>query len=61
MNKEGYTKIVYVMTPGVGILMVGRGHISHFSEFVLSSTLLIYFTLTAIVLRDYDSAFLCHC
>ena len=29
MNKEGSTKIVNFMTPGVGVLVLGRGHISH--------------------------------
>ena len=38
--------------------MLGRGHISHYSEYVLSSTLSVYFTLIAIVFKDYDAAFL---
>ena len=38
--------------------MLGRGHVSHYSEDVLFSTLSIYSTLIAIVLRDYDAAFL---
>ena len=29
MTREGYTKIVNFMTPGVGVLVLGRGHISH--------------------------------
>ena len=29
MTKEGCTKIVNFMTPGAGVLMFGRGHISH--------------------------------
>ena len=58
MTKEGCTKIVNFMTPEAGVLMFGRGHISHYSEYVLSSTLSIYSTLIAIVLRDYDAAFL---
>ena len=29
MTKEGSTKIVNFMTPGVGVLMLGRVHISH--------------------------------
>ena len=61
MTKEGSTKIVNFMTPRAGVLMLGRGHISHYSEYVLSSTLSIYSTLIAIVLRDYDAAFLYHC
>ena len=39
---------------------VNRGHITHYSEYVLSSTLSIYSTLIAIVLRDYDAAFRYH-
>ena len=60
MTKEGSTKIVSFNTPMAEVLMLGRGHISHFSEYVLSSTLLIYSTLIAIVLRDYDAAFRYH-
>ena len=40
--------------------MLGRGHISHYSEYILSSTLSIYSTLIAIVLSNYDAAFLYH-
>ena len=29
MTKEGSTKIVNFMTPGTGVLVLGRGHISH--------------------------------
>ena len=29
MIKEGSTKIENFMTPGAGVLMLGRGHISH--------------------------------
>ena len=60
MTKEGSTKIVTFMTPGAGVLMFGHGHISHFSENVVSSTLSKYSTLIAIMLRDYDAAFLSH-
>ena len=28
-TKEGSTKIVNFMTPGAGVLVLGRGHISH--------------------------------
>ena len=35
---EGSTKIVNFNTPMAEVLMLGRGHISHFSEYVLSST-----------------------
>ena len=60
MTKEGSTEIVNFMTPRSGFLMLGRGHISHYSEYVLSFTLSIYSTLIAfaIVLRDYDAAYL---
>ena len=37
--------------------MLGRCHISHYSEYVLSSTLLIYSALIAIVLGNYDANF----
>ena len=60
MIKEGSTKIVNFMTPGAGVLMLGCGYISHYSEYVVSSSLSIYSTLVAIVLRDYDAAFLYH-
>ena len=33
--------------------MLGRGHISHYSEYASSSTLSIYIKLIAIVLRSY--------
>ena len=29
MTKEGSTKIVNFMTPGAGVLALGRGHICH--------------------------------
>ena len=29
MTKEGSTKIIDFMTPGLGVLVLGRGHISH--------------------------------
>ena len=60
MTKEGSTEFVNLMIPGAGVLMLGRGHISNYSEDVLYSTLSIYSTLIAIVLRDYDAAFLYH-
>ena len=61
MTKEVSTKFVNFMTPGWGS-DVRRGHISHYSEYVLSSTLLKYSTFIAIVLRDFDAAYLFdHC
>ena len=58
ITKEGSTKIVTFMTPRAGALMLRHGHISHYSEYVLSFTLSVYSTWIAIVLRDYDDAFL---
>ena len=60
MTKEGSTKIVTVMTPGAGVLMLGCDLISHYSSDVLYSTLSIYSTLIVILLRDYNAAFLYH-
>ena len=57
---EMSTKIVNFITPRAGVQVLGRGHISYYSEYVLSS-LSIYNTLVAIVLRDYNAAFRCHC
>ena len=34
MTKEGSTKIVNFNTPMAEVLMLGRGHKSHFSEYV---------------------------
>ena len=48
MTNEGSTKIVNFMTTGAEVLMLGRDHIGHYSEYVLSSTLSIYSTLIAI-------------
>ena len=60
MTKEGSAKIVNFITIGAWDLMLGCDNISHYSEYVLSSTLSIYITLIAIVLRDYDAAFRYH-
>ena len=57
VTKEGSTKLVNLMTPGAVVLMLGHGHIRHYREDVLFSTLSIYSTLIAIELRDYDAAF----
>ena len=40
--------------------MLGHGHISCYSDYVLSSSVSIYRTLIAILLRDYDAAILYH-
>ena len=61
MTKERSVMIVNFITLGAGGLMLGRGYISHYSEYALSSTLSIYITLIAIVLREYNTAFLCNC
>ena len=45
MTKKGSTKAVNFMSTGAKALMVGRGLISHNSEYVLSYTLSIYNTL----------------
>ena len=42
MTKKGSTKIVTFMTPRAGVLMLGRGHISRYSDYVLSSSVSIY-------------------
>ena len=60
MTKEGSTKIVSFISPGAFVLMLGHVHISHCSEYVLSSILSIYSTLIANVLKDYVAAFLYH-
>ena len=59
MTKEGYTKFVNFTTPGEGVLLLGRGCVSHYSEYALSSTLSIYSSLIAIILKDYNVGFLC--
>ena len=32
---KGSTKIVNSMTPGAGVLMLGRGHISHYNDYII--------------------------
>ena len=61
MIKEGSTKNVNIMTHGDGVLMQGHGHISHYCEYALSSTISIYGILIAIVLWNYNAPFPCHC
>ena len=61
MTKEGSTKIVNYMALGAGVLMLRCGHISHYIEYALSSTISIYNTLIAIVLRDYNVDFVKNC
>ena len=40
------------MTHGARVRILRHGHISHYSEYALTSTVSIYSTLIAIVLRD---------
>ena len=60
MTKEGSTKIINFMTPVDWVLMLRRGYVSHYSEYILSSSLSIYSALIPTVLSDYDAAFLYH-
>ena len=46
------------MTPGAGVLLLGRGHLS---EYALSSILSIFSTLIVIGLMDYNAALPCYC
>ena len=59
MTRKGLPNFNFHDPRGWG-LMLGRGHISHYSEYVVSSTLSIYCTLVAIVLWDYDAAIVYH-
>ena len=52
VTKEGSTKIVNFMESVAGICIVGCGHLSHFSDYELSSTLSIYSILVAILFRE---------
>ena len=52
MSKERPNVIVKLMAHEAGVLVLGHAHISHYSEYALSSTLSIYSTSIAIVLRD---------
>ena len=60
MTKKGSTKIVNFIIIRTGGLMLGRDYICHDSEYALSYTLSIYryITLIAIVLSEYNAAFL---
>ena len=40
--------------------MLRCGHVRHISEYALSSILSVFSTLIALVLRDYNAAFLCN-
>ena len=58
---EGSVRIVNFITIGAGGLVLGRGYVGHYSEYALSSDLSVCITMIAVVLREYDTAFLCHC
>ena len=58
ITREGSAKIVNFIFIGVEGIILGHGCISHYSEYILTSTLSIYITLNAIVLSEYDAAFL---
>ena len=49
------------MTPGAGVLVLGRGHINHHREYALSSSLSIYSAFIIVLLQGYNAAFPCHC
>ena len=61
MTREGSIKIVTFMTAGGGALMLGHGHISHYCEYVLPSSLsmysklLLYKGITIHVLLSYTT------
>ena len=44
MTKIGSTKIVNFMTPGAGVLVLGRGHISHLMKIHYFFTNLILYS-----------------
>ena len=51
MTKEESSTIVNFIF--IGGFMLWRGYISHYSEYAISSIILIYITLIAIVLREF--------
>ena len=62
MNKEGSTKIVNFMTPGEGVLVLGRGHISNsvkmhyfFKNLLLNSRALIRQTKYVVMMTKEGS------
>ena len=57
MTRERSTRIVNSMTPRDSGAKVWPYTFKSYSENALSSTLSIYSTLIAIMLRDYDAAF----
>ena len=58
MTKERSAKIVNFIPTGQRSFLLGRGYISYYSEYALSSTLSIYITLIAIVLSVNNAAFI---
>ena len=61
MTKVVSSKIIVFIIIGAGGLMLRRGYKSHYREYAFSSTLSMYVTLIAIVFREYNAVFLCHC
>ena len=59
MTKEGSAKTVNFISSAARGLMLGRGYICLYCDYALFYTLSI--ALVAIVLREYNAAFLCHC
>ena len=59
-TKEGAARIVNYITIGALGLMLERVYISHYSEYALSCTLLIYIIFIAIILKEYNAAVLCN-
>ena len=42
MTKEGSTKLVNFMTPGAGVFVLGRGHISHIVKMHYSFKIVLF-------------------
>ena len=61
MTKEGSTKNCKFHDPRSWGSSARAWPYQSYSKNVLYFVLLIYSTLIAIVLRDYNAAFLCHC
>ena len=61
MTKEGSAKIVNFIFIEAEGLMLGHGCISHYSEYILSSTLSIYIVLNAILWSEYNAVSSFHC
>ena len=62
ITSEGSTKIVNIMTPGAGVLVLGRGHICHkvklhyfFQNLLLYSQALIRQTKSTVMMTNEGS------